>query len=101
MEVIKWKENKEVGAICFDVRIPMKKTKILFEFFYVSFWKKLFEFEFNNLILEKTKNIFGNTFIQYCLDLRKPDFKKNLDLRKIVATTDFLVHKLFDLGKIF
>ena len=27
-------------------------------------------------------------------------FKKNLDLRKIVATTDFLVHKLFDLGKI-
>ena len=34
--------------------------------------------------------------IQYTLDLRK-----NLDLRKIVATTDFLVHKLFDLRKIF
>ena len=27
--------------------------------------------------------------IQYCLDLRKPDLRKNLDLRKIVATTDF------------
>ena len=39
--------------------------------------------------------------IQYTLDLRKPDLRKNLDLRKIVATTDFLVHKLFDLRKIF
>ena len=39
--------------------------------------------------------------IQYALDLRKPDLRKNLDLRKIVATTDFLVHKLFDLRKIF
>ena len=39
--------------------------------------------------------------IQYCLDLRKPDLRKNLDLGKIVATTDFLVHKLFDLRKIF
>ena len=26
--------------------------------------------------------------IQYTLDLRKPDLRKNLDLRKIVATTD-------------
>ena len=34
-------------------------------------------------------------------DLRKPDLRKNLDLRKIVGTTDFLVHKLFDLRKIF
>ena len=33
--------------------------------------------------------------LQWNLDLRKPD------LRKIVATTDFLVHKLFDLRKIF
>ena len=39
--------------------------------------------------------------IQWNLDLRKPDLRKNLDLRKIVATTDFLVHKLFDLRKIF
>ena len=35
------------------------------------------------------------------LDLRKPDLTKNLDLRKIVGATDFLVHKLFDLRKIF
>ena len=39
--------------------------------------------------------------IQYTLDLRKPNLRKNLDLRKIVGKTDFLVHKLFDLGKIF
>ena len=39
--------------------------------------------------------------IQRNLDLRKPDIRKNLDLRKIVGTTDFLVHKLFDLRKIF
>ena len=39
--------------------------------------------------------------IQYTLDLRKPDLRNNLDLRKIVGTTDFLVHKLFDLRKIF
>ena len=46
---------------------------------------------------------FGVTWleVQYTLDLRKPDLRKNLDLRKIVATTDFLVHKLFDLRKIF
>ena len=34
--------------------------------------------------------------IKYCLDLRKPDLRKNLDLRKIVAKTDFLVHKFID-----
>ena len=39
--------------------------------------------------------------IQWNLDLRKPDLRKNLDLRKIVGATDFLVHKLFDLRKIF
>ena len=37
--------------------------------------------------------------VQWNLDLRKPDLRKNLDLRKIVATTDFLVHKMFDLRK--
>ena len=39
--------------------------------------------------------------VKWNLNLRKPDLRKNLDLRKIVATTNFLVHKLFDLGKIF
>ena len=39
--------------------------------------------------------------IQWNLDLRMPDLRKNLDLRKIAATTDFLVHKLFDLRKFF
>ena len=39
MEVINWKENKEVGTICFKIRIQMKKQKIYMEFFYVSFGK--------------------------------------------------------------
>ena len=43
----------------------------------------------------------SHAIVQWNLDLRKPDLRKNLDLRKIVATTDFLVHKLFDLRKIF
>ena len=51
-------------------------------------------------IFVKKRNSHG-TVVQYCLDLGKPDLRKNLDLRKIVATTDFLVHKLFDLRKIF
>ena len=44
---------------------------------------------------------FFEILIQWNLDLRKLDLRKNLDLRKIVGTTDFLVHKLFDLRKIF
>ena len=39
--------------------------------------------------------------IQKNLDLGNCDLRKNLDFRKIVATTDFLVHKLFELRKIF
>ena len=53
----------EVGTICFDVRIPMKKPKIFMEFFYVSFQKKIFIFGFNNFILEEYKNIYENAFI--------------------------------------
>ena len=41
----------------------------------------------------------GWNIVQWKLNLRKPDLRKNLDLRKIVATTDFLVHKLFDFLK--
>ena len=37
-----------------------------------------------------------NCQLQWNLDLRKPNLRKNLDLRKIIATTNFLVHKLFD-----
>ena len=40
-------------------------------------------------------------FLKINLDLRNCDLRKNLDLRKIVATTKILVHKLFDLRKIF
>ena len=43
------------------------------------------------------KNKLVKELVQWNLDLRKPDLRKNLDLRKIVGTTDFLVYKLFDL----
>ena len=33
--------------------------------------------------------------LQWILDLRKPGVRKNLDLRKVVATTNFLVNKMF------
>ena len=39
--------------------------------------------------------------LQINLDLRNCDLRKNLDLRKIVPKTKILVHKLFDLRKIF
>ena len=45
--------------------------------------------------------IFSDGVVQWKLDLRKPNLRKNLDLRKIVGATNFLVHKLFDLRKIF
>ena len=53
------KRIKEVGTICFEIRIPMKKPKIFTEFFYLSFQSK---FGFNNFILEKTK-IFMETLL--------------------------------------
>ena len=51
--------------------------------------------------IHKTSSNGPKLPVQWNLDLRKPDLRKNLDLRKIVGTTDFLVHKLFDLRKIF
>ena len=57
----------------------------------------------NLSMLEAENDLFSyfSVIVQWNLDLRKPDLRKNLDLRKIVGTTDFLVHKLFDLRKIF
>ena len=63
MEDINRKENKEVGTICFKVRIPMKKPKIFMESFHINFQKYLSRFGFNNFILEKNKNIYGIIFI--------------------------------------
>ena len=59
MEIINWKENKEVGTIYFEVRIPMEKPKN----FQRKFSKKNIVFGFNNFILEENKNIFGDIFI--------------------------------------
>ena len=57
---------------------------------------------YGNFLGELNSKIMGTLIfiVQWKLDLRKPDLRKNLDLRKIVATTDFLVHKLFDLKNI-
>ena len=55
---------------------------------------------FFNLFVSNLSKLLTK-IVQYTLDLRKPDLRKNLDLRKIVGATDFLVHKLFDLRKIF
>ena len=63
MEVINSKENKEVDTICFEIRIPMKKTKIFMEFFYVSFRNNYLYLDTTILFWKKTKNIYGNTFI--------------------------------------
>jgi hypothetical protein len=54
-----------------------------------------------NFCNRKLATLCKKKWLQWNLDLRKPDLRKNLDLRKIVGTTDFLVHKLFDLRKIF
>ena len=53
----------------------------------------------NNQVFSEFDVLFN--VVQWNLDLRKPDLRKNLDLRKITGKTDFLVHKLFDLRKIF
>ena len=55
MEVINWKENKEVGTICFQIRIPMKKPKLFLEFFYVSFRKNYLYLDSTILFWKKTK----------------------------------------------
>ena len=39
-EVFDWEENKEVGAICFELEIPKKKKKKILETFSLSFKKK-------------------------------------------------------------
>ena len=62
MEFINWKENKEVGTISFEVRIPMKKPKIFMEFFYVSFRKKYLFLDSTILFWKKTK-IFMETLL--------------------------------------
>ena len=55
MEVINWKENKEVGTICFEIRIRMKTQKIAMDFFSIKIMSG-----FNNLILKATKNYLSS-----------------------------------------
>ena len=57
-------------------------------------WKKLLFCEFAQFCQTITQQR-ENTVSTVNLDLRKPD------LRKIVGTSNFLVHQLFDLRKIF
>ena len=55
----------------------------------------------SHLLSAQVTTIKRFIIVQWNLDLRKPDLRKNLVLRKIVPTMDFLAHKLFDLRKIF
>ena len=46
------KENKEAGAISFEIRIPRKKNK-------KCFWRVPSKIYGSNFIMEKTKTFFG------------------------------------------
>ena len=61
----------------------------------------LLKISFSEVWMQTSVSFQHLYLLRYDLDLRKPDLRKNLDLRKIVATTDFLVHKLLDLRKVF
>ena len=76
--------------------IFVEKLKLIFSNRSTGFRQRPFEIADSNRLLMKFLNQ-----IPFFFDLRKPDLRKNLDLRKFVGTTDFLVHKLFDLRKIF
>ena len=49
--ILNWKENKETGSICFEVRTPRKKNKELLR-------KNLSKIYGSNFIMEKNKNIY-------------------------------------------
>ena len=49
--ILNWKENKEAGAICFEIRIPRKKNKELSRKVPSKMYGSYF-------IMENTKNIF-------------------------------------------
>jgi hypothetical protein len=62
MEFINGQENKKIGTISFEVRIPMKKTKIFMEFFYVSFRQNKLFLDSTILFWKRTK-IFMETLL--------------------------------------
>jgi hypothetical protein len=56
--ILNGKENKEAGAICFELRVPRKKNKEIF-------WKvpsKIYGIDF---IMEKTKTFFGLSIFEF------------------------------------
>ena len=79
----------------------MGKVTLLFtpRFFFTSSFDRIQHRAHN--VVKSQNGVILEISIQWNLDLRKPDLRKNLNLRKIVGTTDFLVYKLFDLRKIF
>ena len=50
--ILNGNENKEASAICFELRVPMKKNKEIF-------WKVPSKIYGSNSIMEKTKTFFG------------------------------------------
>ena len=55
--ILNWKENKEAGAICFEIRIPKKKNKTLLKKVPSKIYGSYF-------IMEKTKTFFGLSIFQ-------------------------------------
>ena len=53
--ILNGKENKEAGAICFDLRVPRKKNKEMF-------WKFPSKIYGSNFIMEKKKNLVSQYF---------------------------------------
>ena len=85
VEVINWKENKEVGTIYFEIRIPMKKPKIFLEFFCERFQNKILYLDLTILFWKKTK-IYLESFLFHqktsalgLLSKYYPELRYNLD----------------------
>ena len=59
MKVINWKENKEVGTIGFEVKIPMRRTEWIF------FPKKIYSYLDSTIIFWKKAKIFIETLLYH------------------------------------
>ena len=60
IEVINWKENKEVGPICFEIRVPMKNQWYFWNFSTSN--KMLYFIGYMNFVSEEKKNILDSFY---------------------------------------
>ena len=87
---------KKFNALFLNSEILAAIWNVLDTFYDIPSWK-IYQL-FSTVFLDSSTAIY---LLQWNLDLRKPDLRKNLDWRIIVGATNFLVHKLFELRKIF